>query len=383
MKINVIKKAFLYATAAGFLLTACVSVEPIDFEAVNTDVESNKTDEYYAALREWKNTPGLPQTFVWADAWDGKLPTGANSMRGLPDSVTIIARWGQPMWGDAFSPEQRIDMEFVQKVKGTKVVRTILAGKIGDGIPGWDYDAYEIGNTSDEAIVRPVVAKYAEMIYDKVVETGYDGFDWDYEPTVGGGTGNYLWKNKVQRTIFVEELTYWFGKGATEAGRDRGGRKPAIPGLLFLIDGEVGGSWAVNMDREWLTYYVDYFVHQAYNSTTISNLNSRVTGTLNALSHWVDQGLITNEEIVRRIILTENFESYAKTGGGVLVQSSFVFKPTSGNYEGMDAQIGGFGIFRSPFDYNNGTYAGVPEYFFLRQGITNIYRIYRERQATP
>lgn len=376
MKID-IRKAFYIALAVGPIFVGCnkwTEAEAIDFG--KTDLNgTNKTDEYYASLREWKNTPGLPQTFVWFDNWNGVSPTGENSLRGLPDSVTIASNWGGHPKFD-LSSERKADMEYVQKVKGTKVVVTLFSAKVGEDMP--DDPIYNIGNSSDEAVVRPAIRRYAEAIYDAVVATGYDGFDWDYEPQGGGGSSNYLWTNKTQRRLFVEELSYWFGKGASDPNRDRGGRKAAKPGLLFFIDGEIGIRG--RMDKDWLSYYVDYFVLQAYGSTTISNLQSRVNGVIVDMSDWVAAGIITKEEIVRRTILTENFESYAGTGGGVLVQSSFVYAPTSGVDEGVVQQIGGFGIYRPTFDYDQGKgdYNGSPEYYFLRQGITNLYRIYNE-----
>ena len=371
----------LYLFAASVIMTACsnwTEVEPIHFG--ETDLSGTiKTAEYYAALREWKNTPGLPQTFVWFDNWSGVSPTGENSLRGLPDSVTIASNWGGHPKFD-LSPERKADMEYVQKVKGTKVVVTLFSSKVGDDMP-WE-DIYDIGNSYDESVVRPAIRRYAEAIHDAVVASGYDGFDWDYEPTVSGcpTCEYYLWRNPVQRMIFVEELSYWFGRGATEQGRDRGGRKPAKPGLLFLIDGEVGAP--NTMGRDWLTYYVDYFVHQAYGSASISALNSRVNGTLYALSDWIDKGVITKEEVIRRCIMTENFESYAGTGGGILAQSSYVYVG-SGQHEGVEQQIGGFGIYRPSFDYNQGKgdYNGSPEWYFLRRGITNIYKVFNERKA--
>ncbi|MDR1706878.1 MAG: glycoside hydrolase family 18 [Prevotella sp.] len=375
MKID-IRKAFYIALAVGAIFVGCnkwTEAEAIDLG--KTDLNgTNKTDEYYASLREWKNTPGLPQTFVWFDNWNGVSPTGENSLRGLPDSVTIASNWGGHPKFD-LSPERKADMEYVQKVKGTKVVVTLFSSHVGDDMP--DDPIYNVGSSSDEAVVRPAIRRYAEAIYDAVVATGYDGFDWDYEPTVCGCTGAYLWQNVVQRRIFVEELSYWFGKGASDPNRDRGGRKAAKQGLLFLIDGEVGSP--NTMGEDWLTYYVDYFVHQAYGSVTTSSLTNRVNGTINKMTNWINQGFITKEEIVRRCIVTENFESYASSGGGLLVQSSFVYVGT-GAHAGVVQQIGGFGIYRPTFDYDQGKgdYNGSPEYYFLRQGITNLYRIYNE-----
>jgi hypothetical protein len=357
--------------AAGLFLTGCDSwmeTETIGFEASDLN-ETNKSEEYYASLRAWKQTPGLPQSFVWFDDWIGLSPMGANSLRGLPDSLTIASNWGQPKWG--LTEAARADMRYVQEKKGTKVVVTLFSAKCGDDVPA--DEIYNIGNSSDSAVITPAIRKYAEAIYDRVVAEGYDGFDWDYEPLGGGGSGNYLWTNKAQRKRFVEELSYWFGKGSQRDGR--GDRKPARPGLLFLIDGEVGISG--RMDKDWLSYYVDYFVLQAYGAASNYSLQRRVSGVITDMSDWIAKGVITADEVVRRTIVTENFESYAASGGGVLTQSQYVHQA-----DGVDQQIGGFGIYRVGFDYNQGkTYNGSPEYYFLRQGITNLYRIYNERRS--
>lgn len=367
MKLNILNKSFLFALV-GVLLIGCS--DWTEAESVNdTDLNvATKTDEYYAALREWKNTPGLPQIFVWFDNWNGVSPTGENSLRGLPDSVTIASNWGgHPKF--ELSAERKADMEYVQNVKGTKVVVTLFSAKVGDDMP--EDPIYNIGNSSDEAVVRPAIRKYAEAIYDAVVEAGYDGYDWDYEPSQG--TGNYLWTNKTQRRIFVEELGYWFGSGSQRTDRD--GRKAAIPGLLFIIDGEVG-TWT-HIDKDWESQYVDYFVLQAYGSTTESNRTTRVRGVIQDMSEHIAAGRITEEEVVRRTILTENFESYANSGGGFLGMSEFIYDPN-----GLNQQIGGCGLYRSGFDYmpkGKGDYDGSPEYYFLRRGISNLYRIYYER----
>ncbi|KAA6350831.1 hypothetical protein EZS27_001819 [termite gut metagenome] len=374
MKIDCFKKSFLFAFATSIILAGCddwTTIEP-KFEGLDLNA-TNKSDAYYASLREWKNTPGLPQTFVWFDSWSGGV-SGDASLSGLPDSVTIASNWGgHPKF--ELTEARKADMKYAQEVKGTKVVVTLFSAAVGDDMPA--DNIYEVGNSSDLAVIGPAIRKYAEAIYDHVIESGYDGFDWDYEPQGGGGSGNYLWTNKVQRTLFVEELSYWFGKGSQRA--DRGGRKPAEPGLLFLIDGEVGIRG--RMDKEWLSYYVDYFVLQAYGSTTIANLNSRVAGVITDMSNWIESGIIAKDEVVRRTILTENFESYASTGGGILEQSKFIYAPTTGSDVGVDQQIGGFGIYRPAFDYDQGKgdYNGSPEYYFLRSGITNLYRIYNAR----
>jgi hypothetical protein len=369
MYFNIRRCAILALIAAG--IAGCsdwTETEPVDFTDIDLNA-TNKGDDYYAALRAWKQTPGLPQSFVWFDDWTGISPMGANSLRGLPDSLTIASNWGQPKW--KLTEAARADMKYVQEVKGTRVVVTLFSAHCGDDVP--EDTIYKIGNSSDPDVIGPAIRKYAEAIYDLVVQEGYDGFDWDYEPNGGGGGGNYLWTNRAQRKLFVEELSYWFGKGAQRA--DRGNRKPAKPGLLFLIDGEVGVGG--RMDKDWLSYYVDYFVLQAYGSKTVSSLKSRVSGVITDMSEWIAKDVITAEEVVGRTIVTENFESYAADGGGVLVQAKYVHQSN-----GVDRQIGGFGIYRVGFDYNQGKmYNNSPEYYYLRQGITELYRVYNERKS--
>jgi hypothetical protein len=367
--------AFFTALAITVSFSACddwTKVEP-QFGEKNLN-GTTKSAEYYASLREWKKTPGLPQTFVWFDSWSGGL-SGDASLSGLPDSLTIASNWGGHPKFD-LTEARKADMKHVQEVKGVKVVVTLFSANLGDDVP--HEEVYNIpANSSDSAVIAPAIRRYAESIYEQVIASGYDGFDWDYEPAGGGGTGNYLWKNKAQRTLFVKELSWWFGKGSQRTDRD--GRKPAKPGLLFLIDGEIGTGG--RMDRDWPSYYVDYFVLQAYGG---GNFDWRVAGVIEDMSQWIEEGKITKEEIVSRIILTENFESYASTGGGVLDMSRYVYRPESGADKGVDQQTGGFGIYRPAFDYNQGKgdYNGSPEYYFLRQGITNLYRTYYEKLKT-
>ena len=366
-------KTIGFSFAVALFAASCTDVESINNVDLNGTV---KTDEYYAALREWKQTPGLPQVFVWFDSWTGITPTGETSLRGLPDSVTIASNWGgHPKF--ELTPERRADMEYVQKVKGTKVVVTLFSQNVGDDLP--DKEIYHTAGTSrDPEVVRPAIKAYAEDLYRACLECGYDGYDWDYEPGGGMGRGQ-LWANPVQRTIFVEELSYWFGHGAMDPNRDRGDRAMPEKRLLFLIDGEVGVR--TGMDKEWLSYYVDYFVLQAYGGMA----DWRMTGVFGDMDDWIQQGIITPDEIVRRTIVTENFESYASTSGGFLTtMANYIYKGTyniKGETVNIDQQIGGCGLYRCGFDYNQGKgdYDGSPEYYFLRKGITTLYSIYYDR----
>lgn len=375
MKFNKVKNIMVLALAV-MSFTACS--DWTEMESVNeTDLNgTTKTDADYAALRAWKETPNLPQVFVWFDNWTGVSPTGENSLRGLPDSVTIASNWGQPKFD--MTPERKADLEYVQKVKGTKVVVTLFAQKIGDNVEHQDIFDTAPNDSKDPEEVRPAIKAYAKALYDACLKAGYDGFDWDYEH--GGGWGNQdkpLWGNPVHRAVFIEELSYWFGKGAMDPQRDRGDRPMPEKRMLFLIDGLVSRIPVDGDDvRKFLTYYVDYYVLQTYGRTTTNELNNAVNAVIKSMSHWIEDGYLTQEEIVKRTLVTENFESHAGTGGGFLTMSKLIY-----NKDGMDQQIGGCGIYRVGFDYDQGKgdYNGSPEYYFLRQGITNIYQIFYDR----
>lgn len=355
----------------SFSLAGCS--EWLEPESINdTDLNGTvKTEEFYASLREWKQTPDLPQVFVWFDGWTGTAPTGEYSLRGLPDSLTIASNWGGHPKFD-LSADRRADMKYVQDVKGTKVVVTLFSQNIGDDLEHRDiYDT--AGDSSDPEVVRPAIRAYAEDLYKACLENGYDGYDWDMERGYSGAKEGPLWTNDVQQAIFVEELSYWFGRGAMDSTRDRGDRPMPEKRMLLLIDGAID-----RLADACPLYYVDYFVLQAYGVRTDAQLNSRVNGVIGQVQPWIDAGYMTVEDAVKRTIVTENFESYAGTGGGFLNMSNYVYKNES---TGVDQQIGGCGIYRVGFDYKQGKgdYNGSPEYYYLRQGITNIYKTFYGR----
>ncbi|MDE6148462.1 MAG: endoglycosidase [Bacteroidales bacterium] len=343
---------------------------------------SPENEAYFESLREWKQTPDLPQTFVWFDSWSGASNTGSESLRALPDSVTIASNWGAHGADTSkfdLSPARKYDMEVMQKTKGTKVVVTYFSRFPGEGLPKSRFphwykegtDEYNYVETtaysSDEELVRPYIRRYAEDLYKACIETGYDGWDWDFEPGFGMGSGLQapFWDNAVQLKIFVEEMSYWFGPYAMDPDRDRGDRPMPEKRLLMIIDGAIGFSRMLGMPVK----YFDYFILQAYSG---NNLSGRVQNAIREIKS-IDSEAFTEDELVKKIILTENFESYASSGGGFLNMSKYVHRGTE-NGKVYEQQIGGCGLYRVGFDYVGGKWR------YLDQGITNMYRIWRERQ---
>ncbi len=382
------KIAKIIGISCAFCAVAACSdwLEPKPVKGYDQDYDSSaispENEEYFKSLREWKQIPDLPQTFVWFDSWSGASNTGSESLRALPDSVTIASNWGLHGADTSkfdLSPARKYDMEVMQKIKGTKVVVTYFSRFPGEGLPksrfphwyieGTDQYNYKqtTANSTDEELVRPYIRQYAEDLYKACIETGYDGWDWDFEPGFGMGSGldAPFWDNSVQLKIFIEEMSYWFGRYAMDPTRDRAGRPMPERRLLMIIDGAIGFSRMRGMPVK----YFDYFVLQAYSG---NNLSGRVQNTINEIMS-IDPDAFTAEEIVKRTILTENFESYASNGGGFLNMSNFIYRGNSGG-QTLDQQIGGCGLYRVGFDYSGGKWK------YLDQGITNMYRIWRERQ---
>ena len=97
-------------------------------------------------------------------------------------------------------------MEYVQRVKGTKVVCTTITGWVGVDVIGGDYQnnpqkeeyfgwkpewdtpsGWRAADGTDERAAQEAsIRKYARMLADSVYTGGYSGIDLDYEPNVGG-----------------------------------------------------------------------------------------------------------------------------------------------------------------------------------------------------
>jgi len=64
--------------------------------------------------------------------------TAASPLGGRPDSLYLAAIWGR--WRPSvLTDAMKADMEYVQRVKGTKVVCTTITGWVGVDVIGGDY----------------------------------------------------------------------------------------------------------------------------------------------------------------------------------------------------------------------------------------------------
>lgn len=324
-----------------------LSVVAFIYAACDTDVETKnpanltdpaRTPEYYESLRAYKKTDH-PVAFGWFGNWVGSGTSLENSLRGLPDSVDFVSIWGN--WRN-LSAERKADLEYVQKVKGTRALMCFIVQSVGEQLTPEGEDPTTFWGEGDEAIV-----KYANAICDTIDKYGYDGFDYDYEPHYGHA-GNISGKPAAEK-VFIEALSRRLGP---KSGSDK----------MLVIDGE---PQSINPE---VGPCFNYFIVQAYDCYGDADLDNRLNETI---EHY--DGVLTPEEVAKKYIVTENFEKHALAGG-------CAFTDRNGNnmmsVEGMarwqpiingkKAQKGGIGTYHMEYEYMAGK---QPSYPALRKGI--------------
>ena len=253
------KKIYLlYIVLISLATTSLIGCSDWTESEAKTFPESIVSDEYYAALRAYKQTDHQV-AFGWFGGWSGEGAFMKSSLAGIPDSVDIVSIWDN---GTNLSEAQRKDMAFCQNMKGTKIIYCSIIGGVGDKLT-------------------------PQNLY------GYDGFDIDYEPVAGPYTGNIV-NSDEHLFFFIDELGKYLGpKSGT--------------GRLLVIDGE---PQRITTKPEIGTYF-DYFIIQAYKPGSDSNLDKRLIDGKVWGPGLVETfgGVMTEEVITRRTIMTENFEA--------------------------------------------------------------------------
>ena len=107
---------------------------------------------------------------------------------------------------------------------------------------------------------------------------------------------------------------------------------------MLCIDGQINGL------PDELNEYVDYWIIQAYGRS--------------------NPGFYAPGDKPEKIIITENFESYATDGGYLLKQAALMPK---------EGYKGGIGAYRFENDYDN-----APDYKWLRQAIQINQKVFNE-----
>lgn len=266
-KINYI----LFVALAAATLSACnnkiekLTIQEFKTYSLDENDLSDADKAYYANLREWKASKHTI-SYVYFAAW--APPEGATSLyieyknmkprlMSLPDSLDIVNLWmGTPMkqeYTDAcfygnvknpetgeiergplhtydYSPNAYFDLEYCQKIKGTKFVMHADASHYGQE---FDLDGKYWKVDGGEESVRA----YGRLVVDIVNTHGLDGVDFDYE---GWGAQQIFW--------VVDEVGKYFGP------------KGSDPSKLLIVD-YFGGYPDGNIEP-----YIDYLVKQAYSA---------------------------------------------------------------------------------------------------------------------
>ena len=333
-------KKTLIITGALLLLAACTDPQPLELQK-----RVSKSDEYYAALRAYKESDHSI-CYLWFA--DYGVPTSpAYRFAAIPDSVDIVSLWGGIPKEGTLDREEMYEM---RRVKGTKLVTvTIIRIKYffkSLGITAYvdaynaayqpAYDAAKAeGKTDEEAATIAENAadaaglaagaadvlthkklnadgtypewcqKLGDHLLQEMWDNDLDGIDLDYEPD-----GDVL--NGDRMTLFIQYLGQYIGCG--EGAKD--------PTKLLIID-----HFAQNPPPA-TEPYVNYKVRQLY-----SNQGGQIS-----------DAAFTSSWPIEKQVFAENIGDLWKTGGKM--EEFAAYRHSSGRRKG------GFGAFHGQRDYN-------------------------------
>lgn len=278
-----------------------------------------RDNAYYQRLRAYKQTDHK-LSFGWYGSWTAIGPSNQCRMSSTPDSMDIISLWSQ-WW--SLTDAQMKDKEFVQKVRGTKVVFCISAK-----------DVPAIFKEEGVITEASLVAYAKAWGKDSMDKYQYDGMDIDFE-TASDHQGP-LSTNPALFKKFCQELSQYIGP-ASGTGR------------LFLIDGNLESL------AEGIAELCNYGVSQAYNSSGSRDLISR-TATYGRRGFKAEN-----------LIFTENFESKWQTGGvNFLTTDGKTMESLLGMaYFAAHEGSRGFGSYHMEYEYGH---ADMP-YKYIRRAI--------------
>lgn len=346
-------------------LASCNDWTEMEEKAIDHIGGNNTLDNeaYYANLRAWKETAkdyGRPVSFGWFSNW---APSGVKRkgyLSSVPDSMDIISMWSGAPGRYEITEAQKKDKEYVQKVKGIKLMEVSLLSHLGKGrTPAsvyteieekavkenwsdrelalakkharWDFWGFTSHDLNNEEELNAALARFAKAICDSLFVSDWDGFDIDWEPGSGFNDSDGT-LNRWNISFLVKEIGKYIGPKSDPEGK---GHK------LFCIDGDIYG-FSSEIDE-----YIDYWIKQTYGASS--------------------PGFGAPGGRPEKVIVTENFESYSTHGGGLLKQAAAM--PSEG-YKG------GVGAYRFDNDYSN-----TPDYKWMRQAIQINQAVFNEWKA--
>ena len=140
---------------------------------------------------------------------------------------------------------------------------------------------------------------------------------------------------------------------------------------LLVIDGEINA-----VEGRCMPYF-DYFIWQAYSTSSDSGLNTYISTVIRNGSGYMEP-----EELIRKLYTTVNFEQYAAEGGGSYtgginrLLGQALWKPT---WEGKTYRKGGLGSYHIEYEYYLSGKSGF--YPWTRQAINAVHRSENEEEV--
>lgn len=366
---KLLKKILFALPLAGLLFTSCskwtdAELKEIDHIGGFNTMDNEKSEAYYKDLRAWKKTAenyGRPVSFGWFSNWAPSGVVRKGYLTAVPDSIDIISMWSGAPGRYEITEAQKKDKEFVQKKKGIKLLEVSLLSHLGKGRTPksvyeevekqaeeegwsdsklnlarkharWDFWGFTSHNLGNKEELEAALAKFAKALCDSLYTNDWDGFDIDWEPGIGFNDADGTLDNSTFRFL-VKEMGKYIGPKSDPEGK---GHK------LLCIDGLIDGYKFEELDE-----YVDYWIRQAYGQSSPS--------------------FSTPGNRPEKLIITENFESYATGGGNLLNQAAAM--PSEG-YKG------GVGAYRFDNDYSNS-----PDYKWMRQAIQINQEVFNKWKA--
>ena len=355
-------KHFLLPLVCGIAFISCekqTTPEPVQIQRPELQSPIVRDDVYYARLRAYKKTDHK-LAFGWFGSWTAIGASEQSRLRSAPDSMDIISMWSGAPGRYEITEAQKRDKEFVQKVKGIKLLEVSLLSHLGKGrtpeyiydeiekqaaeegwsdselnaakkYARWDFWGFKSHNFNNTEELNQAIANYAKALCDSLFVSDWDGFDIDWEPGSGFNDSDGT-LNGTTIQVLVKEMGKYIGP---KSDPEKKGHK------LLCIDG------LINYFSEEMEEYVDYWITQSYGSSS---------------PHYYGPG-----NIPEKLIITENFESYATSGGALLRQAAWM--PAEG-YKG------GVGAYRFDNDYDN-----TPDYKWMRQAIQINQQVFNEWKA--
>ena len=311
---------------------------PLEFDAHKPKIG---TPEYYEALRSYKKSDHAICFGWWGQSGTPDAgPNMSGRYEGLPDSMDIVSLWGgfPPMGSEAWN-----EMQVVRKKKGTKFVWCMF----GSGVARlMKKNTPELLPQEKSKWVKADIFKaidfVAQAMNDTIEKYQLDGFDLDYEPSEADERDE-VFGNDGLGTVNggKESIQYLFKALSKYLGPKSNTDK------VLLIDGyyELG-----------ILDYIDFYVQQAYSSTSFQALESRLTS------------FGKNEVPPEKFVVTENMQQFGPKGttfnvNGVNIGSILGMA----TWNSTKGRKGGFGGYIIEQDALSNPSMGL--YYYLRMGI--------------